>query len=75
MKLTMKFRRALHSGAVVTSIEQYRDLLHQADLFDGDRLRTQWLNTVPGTSLERRDTRTDPETMSAGSRRSGVGTA
>lgn len=42
-RLSTAFRRAFRKHTTADSREQFLDLCRQADLFDGDRQRAEWL--------------------------------
>lgn len=41
--LTKRFRAAFHTTKTANSVEQYLDLVAQADLFDADQVRSEWI--------------------------------
>jgi hypothetical protein len=45
-RLSSRFFAAFHTHKTAKSAEQYRDLVGQADLFDGDATRLEWLGKV-----------------------------
>ena len=45
-KQSLAFRRVFHTTKVAESPAEFRDLVSQCDLFDGDQAREEWLARV-----------------------------